>query len=324
MGTKKFINICKMVQTDLKAYLNKELSKYYKNVISKDGFIYAKGKDKICLTAHMDTVHKEPVKDVVIGKEDGKHIVSSPQGIGGDDRCGIYMILKILEAGLRPTIIFCEDEEIGCVGSSKFTDTKFINSLEKMYFLIELDRRGFGNIVFYDDANKDFHDFVSDVTGYEEETGSYSDICELSPACGISSVNIGCGYYKAHTTNEYVIMEEMESTIKAVIKLMKQGLKNKVRYEYIENKISPFYSSKYSDYYDDWYDMPSTTKYITGYISYDNGYGDKGEEEIEGFSVEEVFYNFFVKHQDISFSQITDYYLYDENYNSVTPLLNVI
>lgn len=322
MGIKKFVEICKMSQMQLKKFLNKELSKYYKNIISQDGFIYVKGKDKICLTAHMDTVHKELIKDVDIKKENGKHIISSPQGIGGDDRCGIYMILKILEAGFRPSIVFCEDEEIGCVGSNKFTDTKFIKNLSKMYFLIELDRGGFKNVVFYDDANNDFHDFVLSTIGYGEEIGSYSDICELSPVCGISSVNIACGYYKAHRLEEYVVMEEMESAIKKTIKLMKEGLKNKIRYEYIENKITSF--DKYSDYYDDWYDIPSTSKFITGYICYDNGYGKKGEEEFEGCSIEEVFYNFFIKHQDISFSQITDYYLYDENYNPVTPLLDVI
>lgn len=322
MGIKKFVEICKMSQMQLKKFLNKELSKYYKNVISQDGFIYVKGKDKICLTAHMDTVHKELIKYVDIKKENGKHIISSPQGIGGDDRCGIYMILKILEAGFRPSIVFCEDEEIGCVGSNKFTDTKFIKNLSKMYFLIELDRGGFKNVVFYDDANNDFHDFVLDTIEYKEEIGSYSDICELSPVCGISSVNIACGYYKAHRLEEYVIMEEMESAIKKTIKLMKEGLKNKIRYEYIENKITSF--NKYSDYYDDWYDVQSTSKFITGYICYDNGYGEKGEEEFEGCSIEEVFYNFLLKHQDISFSQITDYYLYDENYNPVTPLLDVI
>ena len=166
---KEFAEICKLSQSELKAFLNKKLGEYYKNVIAQDGFIYVKGKDKICVTAHMDTVHKETVKDFYEYRENGKHIISSPQGIGGDDRCGIYMILKILETGLRPTIIFCEDEEIGCIGSSKFVDTKFIKNLEKMYFLIELDRTGGSNVVFYEDDNDNFHDFVLNETGYELE-----------------------------------------------------------------------------------------------------------------------------------------------------------
>ena len=319
---KIFVNICKMPQKDLKAFLNKELSKYYKNVIAQDGFLYAKGRDKICLTAHMDTVHAETVKDFYEYTKKGKHIISSPQGIGGDDRCGIYMILKILEIGLRPTILFCEDEEIGCVGSEKFTRTKFIKDLEKMYFLIELDRRGGNNVVFYEDSNKDWIDFVTRTTGYDEETGSFTDICALSPECGVSSVNIGCGYYNAHTKDEYVDMKEMENSIKVTIKLIKEGLKKKEKFKYEEiSRYNPFEKVGY-DWYDDY--NYQNDKFYTAYICYDNGYGDKGEEELSGFSVEEIFYEFMYKHQDISVSQITEFFVYDENYTPVTTLLNAI
>ena len=322
---REFAEICKLSQHELKTFLNKKLSEYYKNVIAQDGFLYAKGKDKVCLTAHMDTVHKEPVIDFYEYKKDGKHIISSPQGIGGDDRCGIYMILKILETGLRPTILFCEDEEIGCVGSSKFTRTKFIKDLKKMYFLIELDRRGGNNVVFYDDENEDWIDFVTKSTGYREEMGSFTDICELSPECGISSVNIGCGYYNAHTLDEYVILEEMENSIKTTIKLIKEGLKRKEKFIYTEMPRNKIFSNGYDWYdtdYSDWY--KPTPKFLTAYISFDNGYGEKGEEEFYGETVEAIFYEFMLKHQDISVSQITEFFVYDEGYNPVTTLLDVV
>ena len=93
-----FITICKLNQTNLKEILVNEMSKYYKasDIIDDAGFLYVRGSN-VLLTAHMDTVHKEPVKQVVVEKHEGKTIVSSPQGIGGDDRCGVYMILEILE-----------------------------------------------------------------------------------------------------------------------------------------------------------------------------------------------------------------------------------
>lgn len=318
----KFIEICKLTKTDLKKYLDKELKKYYKNVIAQDGFLYAKGKDKVCVTAHMDTVHKEPIKTFYEYKKGKHHIISSPQGIGGDDRCGVYMILKLLENGLRPTILFCEDEEIGCVGSEKFVGTKFIKDLEKMYFLIELDRRGGDNIVFYEDANEEWHNFVEDITGLYEETGSFTDICTLSPACGISSVNIGCGYYNAHTLDEYVILEEMENSIKKTEKLIKEGLKRKEKFEYKEEIRERW--SNYDRY--DWYEDYSygKNKTIYAYIKYDNGYGNKGEVEYEGNSMEEAFYNFFIDHPEISFSQIVDYDVYDDSFLPVTKYLSAI
>ena len=82
---KNFENICKMSQGKLKAYLTKYLKRHYNYVKSSDGFLYAKGTFPVLLVAHMDTVHKDAVQQVIY---EG-NIISSPQGIGGDDRCGI-------------------------------------------------------------------------------------------------------------------------------------------------------------------------------------------------------------------------------------------
>ena len=94
-----FISLCKMTQNELKNFLPKRLEEAgYTDVVVDDGFIYARGDIPYLVTAHMDTVHKEPVKDFYeFVDKNGNHILSSPQGIGGDDRCGIYMILDIIK-----------------------------------------------------------------------------------------------------------------------------------------------------------------------------------------------------------------------------------
>ena len=51
-------------------------------------------------------------------------VAMSPQGIGGDDRCGVWMILQILRTA-NCHVLFCEDEEVGCVGAKKFTKRSF-------------------------------------------------------------------------------------------------------------------------------------------------------------------------------------------------------
>ena len=94
----EFVQICKKDQKQLKNYLIMFLSEVgYKDIIIEKGFIYVKGEIPFCLTAHMDTVHLETVKTVYELEKDGDYIISSPQGIGGDDRCGIYMIMNILK-----------------------------------------------------------------------------------------------------------------------------------------------------------------------------------------------------------------------------------
>ena len=67
----------------------------------KDSFIIVKGNAPIMLVAHLDTVHAEPVQ--VICKSADGNILMSPQGIGGDDRCGVYALNKIYEQAAKKT-----------------------------------------------------------------------------------------------------------------------------------------------------------------------------------------------------------------------------
>lgn len=207
--------ICKMTQVELKKYMESYLKINKYNVINEDGFLYAKGDIPVLLVAHMDTVHKKQCKEII--EKDG--VLSSPQGIGGDDRCGIYMIAKIIKE-LRCSVLFCEDEEIGCVGASKFCKTEYIKNLGVNY-MIELDRKGNNDAVFYKCDNPDFTEFIIGESNLKKETGSFSDISKLAPAAGVAAVNISCGYFNAHTTGEYVVFSEMESLIDVVKDIIK-------------------------------------------------------------------------------------------------------
>lgn len=217
---KLFKQIIKLDQYTLKESLKAVLCKYYDNVISKDGFLYAKGSD-IMVTAHMDTVHKEMVRKIKIKKDKkGNHILWSPQGIGGDDRCGIWIILNILrKTSLRPTILFCEDEEIGRVGSKKFTKA-YPDFAKELRYIIELDRAGNNEAVYYECGNEDFYEYIEGTTGFVHDYGSYSDITELCEKGDIAGVNLSVGYYHQHTLEETVNFEEMENSYHITLKLL--------------------------------------------------------------------------------------------------------
>ena len=244
---KYFINICKLPQKSLKTFLNAVLAKYYdeKDIISDDGFLFVPGSIPFAVTAHMDTVHHELIKDFYDYKnEKDEHILSSPQGIGGDDRCGIFMIIKLLEAGFRPTVIFCEDEEIGCVGSGKFTNHEdLVKKLSECNYIIELDRKGSTDAVFYDCDNEEFANYIITTTGYREEWGSCSDISYLAPAAGIAAVNLSCGYYNPHQKTEYVNYSEMMKTVEVVKKLLRD--KEVKQFEYVDAYA---FGSRYGSY----------------------------------------------------------------------------
>ena len=322
----EFIGICKMSQMQLKKWLQEELKKYYAEVESGKGFIFAKGKDPVLVVAHMDTVHQQPPKEVFIDKG----VISSPQGIGGDDRCGIYTILEICKDGLRPFVLFAEDEEVGGVGTQKFITTKHVDSLDEVKFAIEIDRKGNNELVFYEDDNEQFHDWVGKILPeWKEDIGSFTDICYISPKIGASSVNLSSGYYNAHTTSEYVVFKEMVSTKEAVETLIKEACLPEVKkFEYIERPKQSWYgggnlwASMY-DNFDNWshYTSKATKKASSeelkdnfcdvmspaaeAYIKYVDATGVPKSEIETGLTAFECIGKFFVDHPNITYNDLT-------------------
>lgn len=204
---KRFEDICRMTQTEVKEYMKQYLTSKEYEPVCEDGFLYAKGTIPVLLVAHMDTVHKKQCEEIVTLNG----VLSSPQGIGGDDRCGIFMIANIVK-DLHCSVLLCEDEEIGMVGAKKFCVSKYIDQLDVNY-MIELDRKGVDDAVFYSCANEEFIKFVLDATGNTKAWGSFSDISTLMPITKLCGVNLSCGYFNAHTTSEYVNYKVMTDAI---------------------------------------------------------------------------------------------------------------
>lgn len=299
---KKFVDICKMTQLEVKSYMAKYLASYKYKVENQDGFLYAKGDVPVLLVAHMDTVHKQ-VPDTIV-ETDGK--ISSPQGIGGDDRCGIFIIMNIVQQ-LHCSVVLCEDEEIGCVGARKFANSSFINQLDVNY-MIEFDRMHANDAVFYDCDNKEFTDFVTDYTGYKEAYGSFSDISRIAPAAKVAAVNLSCGYYKAHSLDEYVVYDEMMATVQAAKALITTECS---RFEYVQRKQQQmslwghdYYSSYMSSYQ---HKLPSKELDIEIEVIFTY---DGENEEIgygRGRTKAEAWLSFFETHSDVCFDYIIDY-----------------
>lgn len=293
-----FETICKMTQKELKVKLAEELTRYYDNITVADGYIYAEGNLPIMLVAHMDTVHKEPVKQIVYTDEG--NIISSPQGIGGDDRCGIYMILNIIKTH-RCHVLFTEDEEIGGIGASKFTESEFCEEMQGQFmYLIELDRKGNSDAVFYECDNPDFEEFIiDDESDFKFDIGSYSDICDLGPALGAAAVNLSCGYYNAHTLQEYVNLKEMHENIEKVKRILDRTTVNDY-YEFIERE---------DDYRDYWWNNNYTEHYYdpkecAWYILAETKDGEEYEEEFYAVSEEEAIGTFLMVYPDLCYNDI--------------------
>jgi hypothetical protein len=294
-----------MTQPEVKAYMKNHLeSKRYK-VIDEDGFLYAKGDIPVLLVAHMDTVHKK-VCETINKTEYGR--ISSPQGIGGDDRCGVYIIGQILRS-LHCSVLLCEDEEKGVVGANKFAKTDYIHNLGVNY-MIEFDRHGNNDAVFYSCDNRQFIDFVLYGTGHKEARGTCSDISTLMPASKLCGVNLSSGYYNEHSTDEYVVYGEMMDTIGTAIALIKSPCdepfvykpKSYDNYNYIDDaqQISMFGNSNIIERAK--YETSITLNVITV-----NSYNEEESRSSNGQTKAECWLNLFAENPNLCFAQIVDY-----------------
>lgn len=208
-----FETILKLPQKELKKALQKELQELHYSVTSKDGFLYAPGSVPVLLVAHLDTVHQS-APEIICYSKDGRYIMS-PQGIGGDDRAGVYMILQIIRQA-KCHVLFCEDEEIGGIGASKFVKSKIP---VPVYYIIEVDRQGNNDAVYYQCDNPEFTTFI-DEFGFRQAHGTFSDISIIAPHYGIAAVNISTGYYNAHRPHEYIDMNAVQHNINRIIAMV--------------------------------------------------------------------------------------------------------
>ena len=189
------------------------------------------------LLAHLDTVHEKPVKHICMSFD--KNILMSPQGIGGDDRCGVYAIVKAHEASpVKPWLLFTCDEEIGGVGADIFADNhskgNLPTSLDTLKLLIEIDRKGSKDAVYYNCDNSEFEAYIIS-KGFVTAYGSFSDISIIAPELGVAAVNLSSGYYNAHTLHEYINRKQLEAVIRSIIGIIADAAKPDFpRYEYIE------------------------------------------------------------------------------------------
>lgn len=202
----------------------------------KKGNLYAtKGDADIypCVVAHTDTVHTIiPEKDYHVYSDGSIYFAFDSgrkrmTGIGGDDKVGIYVALTMVERLPNVKVAFFRDEEIGCVGSASAN----IQFFSDCAFVLQCDRRGYGD--FVNDAGStelhgdEFADAVQpilDTYGFKPSYGSMTDVMELKDrGVKVACANMSCGYYRPHTDEEYVVIEEVRlvtNMVQDICKLM--------------------------------------------------------------------------------------------------------
>lgn len=208
-----FEQVCSLKQTGVLHLLKQYLKvKYGDNVISTPSYVVAIGDIPVALVAHADTVFKNPPKEFFY--DEVKNVMWSPDGLGADDRAGIFAIMKIIALGQRPHIIITTDEESGCIGANKLVG-KMKSFPAPLKFMIQLDRRGHNDAVYYDCGNAEFESFITPF-GFITQYGSFTDISILAPAWDVAAVNLSVGYFDEHSVSEHLYIDSLFNTIDKV------------------------------------------------------------------------------------------------------------
>lgn len=186
-----------------------------------------------CVVAHYDQVHKDiedafhllEVDDILVAFDLNE---KQQHGVGGDDKCGIYVCLKALERVENIKLVFFAQEEWGCVGSGQ-CNMEFFKDVS---LCIQADRRGNNEVIQRTNGvkvfNKLYKKHISELIaefGYKfSQNGTLTDVGELkSRGMFAPAMNLGAGYYNAHTDVEYVIISELENCCEMTIALCLLG-----------------------------------------------------------------------------------------------------
>ena len=163
-----------------------------------------------CIVSHIDQVQKTHSRDFVCIESEDVIFGYSPknhrqEGLGADDKNGIWIALKCLQKYPVMKAAFFVEEEIGCRGSAQ-ADLGFFTNCR---FVIQCDRRGNSDLItsisFTELCSKEFIEATGhEMFGYAPTDGMMTDVLELKErGIEVSCINMSCGYYKPHTDQEF-------------------------------------------------------------------------------------------------------------------------
>lgn len=215
--------------------------------VDEYGNIYATkddGSDKTnyfypCVVSHTDTVH--PLDTINIREMELPNFQNEmkpalkafndqgkPTGIGGDDKCGVFACLELLKEMPNLKAAFFVSEETGCHGSKKANKEFFDN----VGFAIQFDAPYNWMVTEYCmgvklfDKNSEFFKGCDEVLDEEfkgrqlYQSHPYTDVYALKKQFDFSCINFSIGYYRMHSPEEYVIIEDVISGIEAGKKII--------------------------------------------------------------------------------------------------------
>ena len=236
------------------------------NVYLTKGILENDTENYPCVVSHMDTVHRSnrnliESKSKLIIKEDNLGVLTAHHpdtdkqtGIGGDDKCGVYVCLEMFNKFDKLKGAFFVEEEIGMLG---FTNVGYAIQFDapSSNWITEVCS---GVKLFDGDFKLEIKEVLNE-SGYTKfSIDPFTDVNQLAKKYDFNCLNLGCGYYRQHTDSEYVVISEVNDSVMAGIKLItklgnKKYIHNKIEVKSVltENHRNDYYSNVDYDKFDD-------------------------------------------------------------------------
>lgn len=194
------------------------------------------GSDPIIFSSHTDTMSKKAGYQEV--KFDGKEMslvrqykkrtknakyeyAISGECLGADDGGGVWLMLKLIEAGISGAYIFHREEECGGKGSA-YASKAYKDVLKDYKYCIAFDRRAADNLITHQGGTRTCsdafgHSLIEQLDTFPfalnekyklDTTGSFTDsknYIDIIPEC----TNLSIGYLKNHTSLETLDAEHL-------------------------------------------------------------------------------------------------------------------
>jgi hypothetical protein len=234
-------------------------------------------KPNVAFMAHHDTVHRETGKQTVINQ--GGFYKVDPTGssncLGADCTTGVYIILKMIEAGMPGVYVVHGAEEIGCIGSQGMvaSNPDWINHVD---VAISFDRKGYQDIITHQlgirTCSDEFADSLAKVLDMDyipDDGGVYTDSNEYRGVIA-ECTNISVGYFSQHSKAEMQDINFLNLLVDQILKADWSSLvvKRDPSVEEYSRFSYPFkpgssYSLRYTEY-DNTYEDPVGPTYTFG------------------------------------------------------------
>lgn len=233
------------------------------------------------IVAHADTVHDIVPTDryrVAFETVDGQviHYAFDPKtgkqrGVGGDDKCGLWIAQEIARNMENVGVIITVDEEIGCIGAKRVTS----DQIDHATVLIQADRRGKDDAIIranqIDISSKEWQEHVKkgiDAHGYHYSTfGMGTDVAAMhnTKAAQVSAINLSAAYFDPHSDNEWIAEDHLENAFELALRLAQESSGEKWLHEAKRAEYKSSYTPVQTHYVNpEWFSNAHTSR-VRGY-----------------------------------------------------------